>query len=284
MPFWLGASIVFVYGAVVGSFLNVIICRLPKEQSIILPPSHCPKCKTKLKFWDLIPLFSFLVMGRKCRYCGTSVSWRYFVVELITAVSFVGLYWRYQFTLEFFALALLSAALIAVVFIDLEHWIIPDEISLFVLGLGVARNGIAIAMGERGAEIVQLGIPFSSVDFPIPASIPSLLACGAAFYLIAVGSEWVFKKEAMGGGDVKLAAGIGANLLFVPAMVSFFVAVFLGAIIGIVLLALKKKGRGDELPFGPMLVAGVFAVMLAYPQLTAGWQMWQNLITGWMGV
>jgi leader peptidase (prepilin peptidase) / N-methyltransferase len=94
MPFWLGASIMFVYGAVVGSFINVIICRLPNDQSIVFPPSHCPKCKTKLRFWDLIPLFSFLLMGRKCRYCGEPVSWRYFWVELLTAVTFVGLYWH----------------------------------------------------------------------------------------------------------------------------------------------------------------------------------------------
>lgn len=305
MPFWLGASIMFIYGAVVGSFLNVIICRLPTDQSIVFPPSHCPKCKTKLRFWDLIPLFSYLLLGRKCRYCGEPVSGRYFWVELLTAVTFVGLYWHHQSALNVFALelvsgsspgvaawlgainflavVLLASALIAVVFIDLEHWIIPDEISLFVLVLGLARNGAAILMGERGVEVVQLYIPFTSAHFNVPASIPSLIACGAVFYLIAVASEWVFKKEAMGGGDIKLAAGIGANLLFVQAMASFFVAVFLGAVIGIVLLAVKKKGRGDALPFGPMMVAGVFAVLLALPQLSAGWQAWQNFVLRWMG-
>jgi leader peptidase (prepilin peptidase) / N-methyltransferase len=283
VPFWLGAVVVGIYGVIVGSFVNVLIYRLPLDQSIVFPASHCPKCKAKLRPWDNIPLFSFLLLGGKCRYCGEPISWRYFVVELVTACAALALYWRYGFGLDFYAFALLGAALIAVFFIDVEHWIIPDELSLFVVILGVTRNGIAVALGERNAELMHIHIPWTSVSIPMLASIPSLLACGAIFYVIAVVSEWAFKKEAMGGGDIKLAAAIGANLLFVQALASFFVAVFVGAALGIALLLTRKKGGKDALPFGPMMVIGVFAVLLAQPQLAAGWMAWQRLVTGWIG-
>jgi len=280
MPFWLGAAIVFVYGAVVGSFLNVLICRLPAEESIVFPASHCPKCKAKLKFWDLIPLLSFLALRRKCRYCGSPISWRYFGVELLTAAVFVGLYWRYQFRLEFFGFALLSGALIAAFFIDLEHWIIPDQISFFGMALGVVMDIAGLVAHKH--ELWRIPVPFASLDIPMLASIPSLVGCGGIFYVIAAVGEKIFKKEAMGGGDVKLAAAIGANLLFPKAMVAFFVAIFVGALIGVVLLVARRKSGKDPVPFGPMMVAGVFAVLLAYPQLQMAWRAWQNMITGAM--
>ncbi len=107
LPVWLGSLIAFTYGIVVGSFLNVCIYRWPNEQSIVKPPSHCPKCNTRLKGVDLVPLFSFLFLGRKCRYCGAPISWRYFTIELITGLMFLAVYLKFGYTIDFFCLCVI---------------------------------------------------------------------------------------------------------------------------------------------------------------------------------
>jgi leader peptidase (prepilin peptidase)/N-methyltransferase len=280
MPIWLGAAICFIYGAVVGSFLNVIIYRLPKDESIIYPPSHCPQCDTRLRAWDLAPIFSFLLMGRRCRYCHTPISWRYLGVETLTGLLAVGLYLKYGFSVEFFIFAFFSAALIAVFFIDLDHLIIPDELVIIGIVLGIARDVIGLVMHEPGWGLISLPVPFTGFEVPMLRSIAGMVACGVIFYTIAVVSEWAFKKEAMGGGDIKLAAAVGANLAIMQALLSFFVAVFVGSVIGIGLMVLGRKGRRDYLPFGPMMVIGVWAVLLFYTQLIAAWEIWNRFITG----
>lgn len=282
MPVWLGAAICFLYGAVVGSFLNVVIYRLPKDESIVFPPSHCPQCDTELRAWDLVPIFSFLLMGRRCRYCHAPISWRYLGVETLTGLLAVGLYLRYGFTVEFFTLAFFTAALVAVFFIDLDHYIIPDELVIIGIGLGVARDIIGLVTHEAGWGFLYFPLPFTGFEVPMLRSIVGMVACGALFYLIAVLSELAFKKEAMGGGDIKLAAAVGANLVIIQALVSFFVAVFVGSIVGVALMLFRKKGRKDYLPFGPMMVIGVWAVLLFSSQLTLAWEAWSRFISGFM--
>ena len=212
MPFWFWAAVVFVYGTAVGSFLNVCICRMPKDERVTKPPSHCPKCGTTLRAADLVPLVSFLALGRKCRYCGEPISWRYFTVELLTGLVFLALFVKYRFQTDFFAFALFSAALIAVFFIDLDHWIIPDQLSVFGMGLGVARDVFGLAIHEPAHSLLRIPIPFTRVEVPMLESVAGLVACGAIFYAIAVLGSLAFKKEAMGGGDIKLAAAVGAVL------------------------------------------------------------------------
>jgi leader peptidase (prepilin peptidase)/N-methyltransferase len=267
-PFSLGAAVVFIYGAVVGSFLNVCISRMPKDESIIKPPSHCPKCNTKLRALDLIPLVSFLALGRKCRYCGAPIGWQYFIVELTTALMSVALYAKYGFSADFFAFALLSAALIAVFFIDLAHWIIPDQLSIFGIALGVGRDIFGLIMGHEGHSLLHIQVPFTGLEIPMLRSVSGLLICGIIFYAIAIFGELLFKKEAMGGGDIKLAAAIGANVALSLALLSFFIAVFAGSLIGIAMkIARRGQGKDSYLPFGPMMVIGVFVTLFVGRQI-----------------
>ena len=293
LPIWFGSAIAFVYGTIVGSFLNVCIYRLPEEQSIVKPPSHCPKCNTKLKGIDLVPLFSFLFLGRKCRYCKTPISWRYFTVELVTGLLFVATYLRHGYSIDFFPYVLFISALIVAFLVDLDHWIIPDQVSIAGIVFGLGRDIAHLIAGN--AQLVYITLPFTEFRFPMLGSIVGFVVCGGLFYLIAYISYYVFRPKnkedlaeyegAMGGGDVKLAAATGAVLGAVPALVSFLIAVFLGTIVGVALIAIKvrteKKGVPwrTEVPFGPYMVLGSLAVILAYPQLQWIWNAWIRLIT-----
>lgn len=272
MPEWLAILIAFIYGTVVGSFLNVCIWRLPRDESIVNPGSHCPKCEKILRAWDLVPLFSFLIQGRRCRYCGADISWRYFGVELLTGVYFAVLYYSFGWGVDFLALALFGAALIAIFFIDLEHWIIPDQLSLFAIAVGLTRDGIGLAHGTR--SYFTLPIPGTSAEIPIPQSVAGILICGGIFLAIAIASYYIWKKEGLGGGDIKLAAAVGANLALGPALLSFFLAVALGCVIGIALIAVKLKTRKDYVPFGPMMVAGAMLAIFYGEEII---QVWRNL-------
>ncbi|HOK53836.1 MAG TPA: prepilin peptidase, partial [Armatimonadota bacterium] len=159
---------------------------MPKDESVINPPSHCPKCNTRLRIPDLVPLFSFLILGRKCRYCGEPIGWRYFTVELITGLFLVALHMKYQLSVDFFVFALFSAALIAVFFIDLDHWIIPDQLSVFAMVLGISRDILGLVTGEEGHVLMRIPVPFTSIDVPMLWSVAGLLICGAIFYGIAI--------------------------------------------------------------------------------------------------
>lgn len=294
LPVWMGSAIAFVYGTVVGSFLNVCIYRMPEEQSIVHPPSHCPKCNTKLRAADLVPLFSFLLLGRKCRYCGTPISWRYFGVELLTGLLFVATYLRYGFAIDFFPYVLFISALLIAFFVDLDCFIIPDQVPIAAIVIGIGKD-IAHTIAGDGAGLTRMHVPFTGIDFPMLPSVAGIVVCGGIFYLIAYVSFYAFRPKdkealaeyegAMGGGDVKLAAGIGAVLGVVPAIISFFLAVILGTLVGVTYLMLKaraeKKGMPwrTEIPFGPYMVAGALLVILAQPQLHALWNWWIGLIT-----
>jgi len=273
MPEWLGISIALIYGTVVGSFLNVCIWRLPRDESIVSPGSHCPRCSTLLRAWDLVPLFSFLVQRCRCRYCGAPISWRYFWVELLTGAYFALAYRWFGCSVDFFAYALFGASLIAIFFIDLEHWIIPDQLSLFGIGVGVARDSIGLATRTR--DPYWIPVPGWGREIPLPQSLAGIVVCGGAFLALAIVSYYIFKKEAIGGGDIKLAAAVGANLAIGQAMLSFFLAVALGSIIGIALIAAKRKTRKDYVPFGPMMVAGAMLAVFYGQQLI---QVWRNYV------
>lgn len=292
LPTWLGSLIAFVYGTVVGSFLNVCIYRMPAEQSIVNPPSHCPRCDTKLRGPDLFPLFSFLLLGRKCRYCGAPISWRYFSVELLTGLLWVATYLRYGLSIDVFAYVFFISALLIAFFVDLDEFIIPDQVWIAGIVIGIGKD-IAHWIGG-GLHMAQIPLPFTEVKIPMLPSLVGAVACFALFYVIAFVSYYVFRPKdeaaredyegAMGGGDVKLAAGIGAVVGLIPALVSFFVAVVLGTVVGVtyVILRARAEKRGmpwrTEIPFGPYMVAGAIAVILIYPQLAALWNGWIGLV------
>ncbi len=293
MSIWLGSLIAFVYGTIVGSFLNVCIYRLPNDQSVVTPPSHCPRCNTKLKGLDLVPLFSFLLLGRKCRYCRTPISWRYFTVELITGLLFAATFARYGFSIDFFAYVLFVSALIIAFAVDMDLFIIPDQVSIAGVIIGVGRDIAHLIAGDNW--LVRVPIPFAGYHLPIPQSVAGIIVCGGIFYLIAYVSFYVFRPKdeeelkdyegAMGGGDVKLAAATGAVLGVVPALASFLIAVLLGTVFGVALIVAKslaeKKGMPwrTEIPFGPYMVTGSLAVILLHPQLQNIWAAWMRLVT-----
>lgn len=293
IPVWMGSAIAFVYGIVVGSFLNVCIYRLPEEQSIMHPPSHCPKCSTRLKAIDLVPLFSFLLLGRKCRYCGAPIRWRYFTVELITGVLFVATYLVHGFSIDFFAYVAFISALLIAFFVDLDHFIIPDQVWIAGIAIGLGKDLAHLAWGDL--QLVRIPLPWTHFQLRVIPSVVGMIGCFALFYAIAYVSYYAFRPKdagemeeyegAMGGGDVKLSAAMGAVLGLLPALVSFFMAVLLGSLVGVSYVILKawaeKKGMPwrTEIPFGPYMVAGAVAVILAYPQLAGLWNAWVALIT-----
>lgn len=223
---------IFTVGAAIGSFSNVCIYRLPKKLSIIFPSSQCPNCGKNISLFDNIPIISFLILRGRCRYCQSSISWRYPIVELITGLIFLSLYLNFLISPQFFIYVLLCTSLIIIAFIDLEHKIIPDVITL---------PGIIIGL------TLSLTIP----HITLVNSIKGLLIGGGIFYAIAI-----FSRGGMGGGDIKLIAMVGSFLGWKNVLLTIFLGSLFGSIVGIVLIILKKKNRKDMVPFGPFLSLG----------------------------
>lgn len=245
-----------IFGAMVGSFLNVCIHRLPKEESIVRPGSHCPKCKTPIRFYDNIPLLSYLLLGGKCRHCKAPISIQYPIVEAITALSSFFLFITFGVSLSFFYYFSFVAALIAITVIDLYHQIIPDVISL---------PGIVI--GLLGSLVIPQ-ITFWS-------SLIGVLSGGGSLFLVATVYQWLFKREGMGGGDVKLLAMIGAFLGWKAVILTIFLSSFIGSIIGITVMLIKGKDFKYAIPFGPFLALGA-VISLFLGENLISWYLYIN--------
>ncbi len=227
-PAW---SVVFgvAFGAAVGSFLNVLIYRLPRRLSIVFPPSHCPTCQHCLGVVDLIPLLSYLIQGAHCRYCKAKIPPRYFLVELWNATLWGWLWWEWlvvgELPLRFVFYALACSILIAIFFIDLEHYIIPDELNGVLLGLGLLHAGFLTSQSVPW-EWASLGI------LNLSNAVKGALTGTLIFCVIAIVGRIVFRRDAMGHGDIKLVRAMGALLLLPGMLVAFGLAVAGGAVIG----------------------------------------------------
>jgi leader peptidase (prepilin peptidase)/N-methyltransferase len=232
---------VLVLGLIIGSFSNVCIYRIPRNESLIRPGSHCPKCNQPIKFYDNIPLVSFIILKGKCRYCKEKISWQYPLVEFLTAVLYLLLFLRYGLQLVTFVYMFFCSALIIITFIDLKENIIPDVLSLPLLLLGFLMS-------------------FFLKNLSPINSLLGILAGGGVLLLVAILGSFLFKKEAMGGGDIKLAAMVGAFLGWQLTLLSLFLSFFTGAIIGIVIL-IKNKGESDPIPFGPFIALGTIIAL-----------------------
>jgi leader peptidase (prepilin peptidase)/N-methyltransferase len=231
-----GAVVAFVFGAVIGSFLNVVIWRLPRGQSLSHPPSHCPRCDRRLAWWENIPLASFLALRARCRTCKAPISWRYFGVELLTALLFLVLFLHFGPTIKTLAYCLFTAALVASLFIDLELFIIPDQLNTFALLVGIGLNAWGIAQGWPNEWL-----------WGIPRSLVGAVVCAAVFVGIQALGLALFHKDAMGDGDVKLARAIGAMLPLPQALVSFLLAIAAGAALGAAMLLWQaSRAKGEE--------------------------------------
>jgi leader peptidase (prepilin peptidase)/N-methyltransferase len=253
--------VVFVFGAVVGSFLNVCIHRMPNEESIVSPPSHCPQCGQRIRWTDNIPLISFVALRGKCRHCGASISPRYVLVEFLTAILFLWVWlkltpWEHPplSGIDFINVPiywLLIAGLIVATFIDFEHYIIPNEITLGGIVVGLALSGIHPRLMDTSSNLIALWRSFLGI-----------IVGGATLLAIAIVGEKIFKKEAMGMGDVKLIAAIGAFLGWQATLFTIFVSSLFGGVVGLILVLGSKKGWQSRIPYGPYIALGALVWML----------------------
>lgn len=251
---------VFLFGAIIGSFLNVCIHRMPQEgYSLIKPGSHCPQCHNPVNWFDNIPVLSYIFLGGKCRFCKGPITIRYVIVELLTAVSFVLFYMNFGMSFNFIMYTIFLCGLIVATFIDIQHRIIPDEISLGGIVVGLVLSAL------KGVGSCPLSFSFK----PLIGSILGVVIGGGIIYLTGLCFDLVYFKllkrpaiqgetESMGGGDVKLLAMIGAFLGWEKAVLTFFLAPFFGAIVGIANLLTKKD---HTIPYGPFLsLAAILAL------------------------
>ena len=244
-PLFLEATC-FLFGLVVGSFLNVVIARIPAGRSIIRPPSACPTCAAPIRWYDNLPVLSWLWLRGRCRACRAVISWRYPAVELLTAVLFALAARQLGPTLDLGTALLLLAALVAITCIDLDHQIIPDVITLPGVAVGAVTN---LAVRPESWPDTLLGI-----------------AVGVGLFLIII----LASGGGMGGGDMKLGAMMGAFLGWKLVLLAILLGVFAGGAVAIGLLSTGSKGRKDPVPFGPFLALGA-AVSLFWGHSLLAW-------------
>jgi len=247
---WLGSAAALVIGCCLGSFYNVIIYRWPKGQSIVSPPSRCPGCGAPIRWFDNIPVLSFLLLGGKCRHCHQAISWRYPLVELLTGLMAAGLYRAFGFTPSLFVFFTFGSLLLLIAFIDLDTYLIPDVLSLGGLVLGLA----AAALFSHVRWVDALG---------------GALLGGALFYGVAWGYQKLRKQDGLGGGDIKLLAMIGAFIGWKGVLFTIFFSSVIGAAVGLIVMVRSRRGLTARLPFGPFLSLGAISYVFWGEKLTA---------------
>jgi len=232
-----------IFGLVTGSFLNVCISRIPEEKSVVFPPSHCPKCKAKLKAPDLIPVLSYFMLRGRCRYCKEKISIRYPIVEALTALLFLAFYFKAGFSMHYAVLVLFSVLLMLISFIDIEHMMIPDFLMLIGIGLGIAYS---IFTGNLTESLI--GICFGFLFM----------------FILGLSAKLVMKKEALGDGDIKFMVMLGANMGIERTLLSVLGASITGATVGILLILFEKLKKEDYIPFAPFLALGAVVSILIW--------------------
>jgi leader peptidase (prepilin peptidase)/N-methyltransferase len=258
------AGLVFVFGLIIGSFLNVCIVRIPGGKSIVLPASACTKCGAAIRPYDNIPVVSYLLLGGKCRKCKNPFSAMYPVVELLTGLLFLGCYEVFGLTVEALKWAVFSAIMIVLVFTDLRERILPDVVNFTGLGLGLLLSffttpvdGTALALTKRISE--------STSPAPVLSFVDALLGAAAGGGLLWIVSEVYFRlrgREGMGMGDVKMMLMAGAFLGLKRTLLTIFTGSVLGSILGIIVIVARRKDSDYELPFGTFL--GMAALLVVF--------------------
>ncbi|HNY65697.1 MAG TPA: prepilin peptidase [Deltaproteobacteria bacterium] len=239
-----------VLGLFIGSFLNVCIHRIPRDESIVFPSSKCPKCGTKIKPWDNIPVLSYLLLLGRCRGCGEKISVRYPVVELLSGLLAVTMLYRFGLTPAALIYYLWSCLLLVITFIDIDHQIIPDSLSI-----GGAVVGLALVWW----------LPVTYVD-----ALIGLAVGGGLLIAVIYGYYFLTGKQGMGGGDVKLLAMIGVFTGWQGVLFTIFMGSLAGTLVGIPWALLQRKNMQAAIPFGPFLALGAFLYVL-----------WGEFIVGW---
>lgn len=250
--------IVGLFGALIGSFLNVCIYRLPRHESVAWPGSHCPACAHPIAWYDNLPLLSYFLLAGRCRHCAVRIPWRYPVVEALNALGYVGLLCFFGPNWMTVVYGLLYSALLVVAGTDLSHKIIPNAITFPGMVVGLLS----------AATVLPLGLVNGLIG---------LLVGGGILWVLAWASPYLFGKEGMGGGDIKLLGMIGAFLGWKPALMTIMVGSFLGSVVGVTLIAARVIKREDYIPFGPFLVCGAL-IALFFGQSILDW--YQGLLAG----
>ncbi|MFH1077260.1 MAG: A24 family peptidase [Pseudomonadota bacterium] len=248
-PFMIGIT-VFLFGLIIGSFLNVCIYRIPKSISLITPRSTCPNCSQPICWYDNIPIVSYMILGGRCRYCGYTISIRYPAVELISGILAWGIFVRYGINWSGLILYVFSSALLVITFIDIDYRIIPDTITLPGIVIGFLAS-------------------FKPGDVSWQESLFGILFGGGSLLAVALIYKAFTKKDGMGGGDIKLLAMIGSFLGWRAVAFTIFVSSVLGTAVGGVVAIKTKKGRKTAIPFGPFLSIGAILYIFYGRELTS---------------
>jgi leader peptidase (prepilin peptidase)/N-methyltransferase len=252
--------IVFVFGAVIGSFLNVCIYRIPQHKSIVFPSSRCPSCGSPIKAYDNIPIISFLALGGKCRECKGKISVRYPFVELLNGILYMVVLWRFGAHWHTLFYLVFVSLLIVITFIDLDHQMIPDSITLPGMVIGIVLGSFLLLDPYDRSRTMS-----------VVNSLAGMLFGGVLYYLIAV-----LSRGGMGGGDIKMMGMLGSVLGWKGVIMTTFTASLTGSIVGIMLMVLRGKGRKTKIPFGPFLALGAL-VSLLFGQELLGLYLHDNL-------
>jgi leader peptidase (prepilin peptidase)/N-methyltransferase len=252
-------AIIFLFGLIIGSFLNVCIYRIPRGLSIIIPSSRCPSCTTPIKPLDNIPIVSYIFLGGKCRHCKARISLRYPLVEFLNAVLYLIVLWKFGFGLHTVVYFIFSSALIVITFIDIDFQIIPDRITLAGIPLGFLAGSFLLP--DPFVRSSLLGIKESLIG---------LVSGFGLFYFVALAGSAIFKKDALGGGDIKMMAMVGALMGWKTVILTTFLGSLTGSVFGITLMVLKGKNRATKLAFGPFLALGAIITLL-FGQEISSW-------------
>jgi leader peptidase (prepilin peptidase)/N-methyltransferase len=271
----------FVYallGLVIGSFLNVCIYRIPLGKSIVFPGSHCPRCGRPIRFYDNVPVLSFLFLRGKCRSCGARISWQYPLVELLTALAFFCCAQRWNFAAPTYVNSLMLSLVIILVFIDYRHRILPNILTLPGAAAGILlspfqmRSLYADPLSRIAASWLWPGNPGAALPW-VGSALGALIA-GGVLFCVAFAYEKIRKKQGLGMGDVKMMSMVGAFLGWPLAWLTIFAGSFLGSVVGIFLMAFRNMNLQTKLAFGVFLGIGT-AICLFYGLQFFSW--WLNL-------
>jgi leader peptidase (prepilin peptidase)/N-methyltransferase len=243
--------LIFTFGIVFGSFFNVVIYRLPEGKSIVTPRSSCGKCGTTLSMKDLVPIFSYIFLKGKCRYCSSKIHIRYPLVELLTGLVFVVLYAKYDLSIEFLFTLYLMCILIIVFFIDLDHMIIPNELVIAGLIGGVVFFVLRFWYNDTLLDGARWYSP-----------ILGMVVTSGFLLLVAIIGKLIYGGDAFGMGDVKIFLPIGLILGLKLGIMALVFSIFVGGISGLILIITRKKERKSQIPFGPFIVIGSFLSIL----------------------
>ncbi len=230
----------FIFGLIFGSFFNVVGWRLPAKLSLVKPGSFCPKCKHKLRWYELIPLFSYLIQRGRCRNCHAKIPKFYFIIELLTGILFALSFWIFGFSFNF-VLAILSASFFVIVIVsDSNYLVIPDEVTIFfslaVIFARIVINGVGNALNYLVCGIISFLI----------------------MYVLMLLGNFLFKKESLGGGDIKLMFFIGCTLGFEMSMFSIFLSSFIALPLSLILY---YRSKDSVIPYGPFLLVATFIIV-----------------------